>query len=335
MSINASKMDFKGETCILLEAGKYRAMIAPFNGSNVMKMEDTELDIDIFRNDLSLSPAELKASAEVYGMPTLYLPNRLSNGDLRTSDAHYHFPLNEAALGNHLHGFLHKRNHSIASISTTETAAIAKTTYTYDEQDEFFRYYPVSFRADYTFILDENGLNYEFTLTNLSEVQMPYGVCNHTAFKGPFTGTGTGANVRLSVPVGDKWELNENCIPTERNLPFTRYDQMYKDGTMVPVLQVIDNDLYNAEMNELDGEPFNGAIITDMATGKRICYQVDDNIKFWIMWNDGGNKGFFCPEPMSWNIDAPNLKAPAEVTGYAELAPGESRTLKERIFTMA
>lgn len=66
-------------------------MIAPFNGSNVMKLENTALDIDILRNDLSLSPAELKAAAEVYGMPTLYLPNRLSHGNLKTSDAMYHF----------------------------------------------------------------------------------------------------------------------------------------------------------------------------------------------------------------------------------------------------
>ena len=108
MSFSAKNYDFKGETCIELIAGDFRALIAPFNGSNVMKLENTALDIDILRNDLSLSPAELIAAAEVYGMPTLYLPNRLSHGNLKTSDAMYHFPCNDP-LGNHLHGFLHKR----------------------------------------------------------------------------------------------------------------------------------------------------------------------------------------------------------------------------------
>ena len=95
MSFSAKNYDFKDETCIELIAGGFRALIAPFNGSNVMKLENTALNIDILRNDLSLSPEELKAAAEVYGMPTLYLPNRLSHGDLKTSDAMYHFPCND------------------------------------------------------------------------------------------------------------------------------------------------------------------------------------------------------------------------------------------------
>ena len=66
MSFSAKNYDFKGETCIELIAGDFRALIAPFNGSNVMKLENTALNIDILRNDLSLSPEELKAAAEVY-----------------------------------------------------------------------------------------------------------------------------------------------------------------------------------------------------------------------------------------------------------------------------
>lgn len=334
MNIRANKIDYKGETCIELTAGDYRALIAPFLGSNIMKMENTAMNIDIFRNDPSLSPEELKASAELYGMPTLYLPNRLSHGNLKTSDAFYHFPCNDP-LGNHLHGFLHKRNHNIDEVAVTENAAIAKTSYLYDENDEFFERYPVSFKAEYTFTLTSEGMNYEFTLTNLSQHQMPYGVCNHSAFKGPFTTDGEGANVRLQVPIVDKWELNESCIPTEKTLPLTNYDMMYQNGTMVPVLQDIDNDLYSAGINELNGQPFNGVIITDLVSGKKICYEVDDNIKYWIIWNDHGDKGYFCPEPMSWNIDAPNLSGDPSVTGYVELAPGESKTLRERIFTIS
>jgi aldose 1-epimerase len=331
MNISAQEIDYKGETCIELTAGDYRAVIAPFNGSNVMKFENVAYDMDILRNDPNLSPAELKAAAEIYGLPTLYLPNRLSHGNLKTSDAMYHFPCNDP-LGNHLHGFLHLRNHQIDEVTTDDTSAIAKTSYIYDENDEFFTTYPVSFKANFTFKLSAEGLSYEFTLTNLSNVQMPYGVCNHVAFKGPFTPTGHGANIRLQVPVGDKWEINESNIPTEKTLPVTNYDLMYKNGEMVPVLQDIDNDLYTAEMGELDGEPFYGCIITDKVTGRRICYEVCDTMKFWIMWNDHGDKGYFCPEPMSWIIDAPNLSGDPSVTGYVELAPGESKTITERLF---
>ena len=84
---------------------------------------------------------------------------------------------------------------------------------------------------------------------------------------------------------------------------------------MVPVLQDIDNDLYTAEMNELDGKPFYGVIVTDKVTGVRVCYEVCDVMKYW-----------------SWNIDAPTLSGDPAVTGYTELAPGESKTVTERIF---
>jgi aldose 1-epimerase len=332
MNTTAKVIDYKGEDCIELVAGDYRALIAPFNGSNVMKLENTALNIDVFRNDPEMTPEELKGAAEVYGLPTLYLPNRLSKGVLKTSDAVYHFPCNDP-LGNHLHGFLHLRNHKIVSVESVGDAAVAKTSYTYDENDEFYSTYPVSFRADFTFTLSADGLGYEFTLTNLSDRQMPYGVCNHVAFKGPFTPEGKAEDLRLCVPIGDKWELDEHAIPTEKNLPITDYDLQYKNGTMVPVLKDIDNDLYSAQMNELDGKPFYGVYITDTASGKRICYEVDETMKYWIMWNDHGDKEFFCPEPMSWNIDAPNLKGDPQITGYTELAPGESKTVRERIFT--
>ena len=105
MSYSAEIIDYKGKEAVALTAGKYKAIVAPFLGSNVIRMQDVENDIEIFRYDESLSVEDLKKSPEVYGLPTLYLPNRLANGVLKVSDATYHFPLNDP-LGNHIHGFL-------------------------------------------------------------------------------------------------------------------------------------------------------------------------------------------------------------------------------------
>ncbi|MFR5027426.1 MAG: hypothetical protein ACLTDF_00225 [Coprococcus sp.] len=65
MNTTARTIDYKGETCIELISGDYRALIAPFNGSNIMKMENTALDIDIFRNDPSLTPARQSSSRDL------------------------------------------------------------------------------------------------------------------------------------------------------------------------------------------------------------------------------------------------------------------------------
>ncbi len=332
MSISSKIVDYKGKEVIELTAGKYKAIVAPFMGSNVIRMQDTVSGIEVFRYDPELSIEQLQASAEVYGLPTLYLPNRLANGVLKVSDATYNFPLNDP-LGNHIHGFLHKREHSIVEATTTTTAAIARTEYVYDENDEFFSTYPVSFKANYTFTLTEDGLHYAFTMTNTSSKQLPYGVCNHTTINGPFTSDGEGLDMRLYVPIGDKWELSKSCIPTGEFLPITNHDRQYMTGSQVPVLHDINNDVYFAEMGSYKDNPYYGIIASDIKTNKKIFYEVCEDFKFWVIWNDGGKKGYFCPEPCTWIIDAPNQPIPADETGYMELSPGESKTITQKIYT--
>lgn len=328
----ATVTSYKGKDVIELSAGKYKAIIAPFVGSNVIRFQDTKNDIEVFRFDEKLTPDELVERAEVYGFPTLYLPNRLSNGQLKVSDNTYHFPINDP-LGNHIHGFLHKRAHSIVSAEVIEDKAIAKTEYIYDDKDEFFQYYPVSFKAEFTFTLSEDGLDYAFTLTNTSNSQMPYGVCNHTTINGPFTTNGNGLDTRLYIPVGEKWKLDKHCIPTGELLPMTNHDRQYMTGSQVPVLHDIDNDVFFAEVGTYNDKPFRGALVSDSISGKKIVYEVCDDFKFWIVWNDHGDKGYFCPEPSTWIIDAPNQPIPPEESGYVELAPGEAKTVTERIYT--
>ena len=332
MSISSTIKDFCGKETVELVCGKYTAVIAAFNGSNIMRMQDTENKIDFFRNNPDFTADDYKKNAEVYGFPTLYLPNRLAGGVLKVSDYTYQFPCNDP-LGNHLHGFLHLREHKIVAAETTDTAAIAKTEYIYDEKDPFFTTFPVSFKAEYTFTLSDEGMAYSFTMTNLSDRQLPYGVCNHTAMKGPFIEGGKAEDVRLYVPIGDKVELNARCIPTCDFKPLNNYDKNYLSGSTIPVGMDIDNDMYFMEEGSVDGKPFYGIVATDTATNKQIRYEVCKDFKFWIIWNDHGDKGYFCPEPMSWIIDAPNLPLSQSESGYMELAPGESKTVTEKIYS--
>ena len=277
---------------------------------------------------------DIKQAPEVYGLPSLYLPNRLNGGRLKTSDAVYQLPVNETQLGNFIHGFLHKRPYTVVDIQTAGEKAIAKTEYLYDENDEFFQYLPIKFKAEFTFQLSEQGLEYAFTMTNLSSVQMPYGVCTHTTMMAPFTSDGKGEDMRLYVPIGEKWQLNDRCLPTGVFMPLDNHDKQYLTGSMVPVKQIINNDVYYAEMGEMDEKPFYGIVASDIASGKQIRYEVSRDYRFWIIWNDWGEKGYFCPEPMSWMIDAPNLPLSPEDTGYEELAPGASKTVTQHFYTV-
>ena len=331
---SANNIKYKGEACIELRAGGYLAMIAPGIGSNVIRLRDETNDIEIFRFHDSVTIEDIKQAPEVYGLPSLYLPNRLNGGRLKTSDAVYQLPVNETQLGNFIHGFLHKRPYTVVDIQTAGEKAIAKTEYLYDENDEFFQYLPIKFKAEFTFQLSEQGLEYAFTMTNLSSVQMPYGVCTHTTMMAPFTSDGKGEDMRLYVPIGEKWQLNDRCLPTGVFMPLDNHDKQYLTGSMVPVKQIINNDVYYAEMGEMDEKPFYGIVASDIASGKQIRYEVSRDYRFWIIWNDWGEKGYFCPEPMSWMIDAPNLPLSPEDTGYEELAPGASKTVTQHFYTV-
>ena len=55
-----------------------------------------------------------------------------------------------------------------------------------------------------------------------------------------------------------------------------------------------------------------------------------------IVWVEDATKGnkYFCPEPMTAMIDAPNLDMPNGVTGYTEVKPQQSYEVYQRFFTV-
>ena len=320
--------------CIQLCGCGYTALIAPGIGSNVLRLHDDANGVEFFRWDENNTPEDIRQSAEVWGLPTLYLPNRFADGVLKTSDATYQLPVNEAApFHNHIHGFLHKREHNVVAYSANEEGAWLRTSYVYNEEDPFFQYMPLRFTADFFFVLSEYGLEYKFSITNQSPKKLPVSVATHTTISAPFVDGAREEDIRLQVPVLEKWTLNERCLPTGEILPLNDYDKAYLNGTTCPVKRIVDNDMYAAGKLTYRGKPFRGVLMTDTASGKGIGYEVSDGYHFWILWNDRGEKHYFCPEPMTAMIDAPNLDMPAEKTGFSELSTGATFYLAQHFFT--
>ena len=328
-------INWNGTTCVKLNSGGYEALIAYEIGSNVIRLRNNLVGMEFFRYKDDNTADEIRQSAEVWGLPTLYLPNRFADGVLKTSDAVYHLPVNEKApFNNHIHGFLHKRVFEVVEHDADNNCAWLKTRYVYDENDEFFQYLPVPFIAEYTFTLSENGLEQDIKFTNTSGSKvLPMSLASHTTINAPFVDGAKESDIRLTVPIGKKCELNERCLPTGNLKSLTMWDLEYKTGNKCPVLQVCDNDMYFGEETDLDHEKFHGIIAEDIASGRKLCYEVSDEYKFWIIWNDRGFNHYFCPEPMTAMIDAPNLSMPADVTGYREVKPGETFEAHERFFT--
>lgn len=326
-------MNWNGTSCVRMNAGGYEALVAYEIGCNVIRLRCNTKEMEFFRWNPDNSAETIKQSAEVWGLPTLYLPNRFADGKLKTSDALYQLPVNEKApYNNHIHGFLHKRTFEIVEHNADSNCAWVKARYVYDENDEFFKYLPIKFVAEYTFTLSAHGLEQDICFTNVSNKMLPMSLASHTTINAPFVDGAQESDIRLTVPAGKKCELNERCLPTEKMKSLTMWDLEYKSGNKCPVLQVCDNDMYTGEYAELDGEKFHGVIAEDIASGKKLCYEVSEEYKFWIVWNDRGFNHYFCPEPMTAMIDAPNLSLPADITGYTEVRPGETFKAHQRFF---
>ena len=329
-SVNKS-FDFKGVKAVRLEAGRYFAVIAYTMGSSVLRFRDEENKVEVFRYKDDVTAGQINSAREIWGLPTLYLPNRYDRGVLKTSDAVYHLPINEKPLDNFIHGFVHKREHTLELCEVQGDKAVCKTSYTFGEGDEMFRFLPLPFRISYTFTLSESeGLKQEIELESLTDKALPVSVCTHTCINAPVTDGCEQSQVYFEVPVGKKCVLDERCLPTEELAELTDYDRQYKSGDMQAVCHDISNDMYTAEETALDGKPFYGVIVTDRQSGRRIVNEVSKEFRFWNMWNDCGVNGYFCPEPMTAMINSPNLSLPREVSGYTELKKGEKFTCWQR-----
>lgn len=329
-----SETVFKGLKAYKMEADRYSCVVVPELGGDVMRMRDEDNKMEIFRYKDEVTLEKINEARVLWGLPTLYLPNRFDAGVLKTSDAKYVFPINEEDLNNFIHGWVHNRAHKLVKAAAEGGVAEVVTRYDFDESDEMFEYMPVKFSLVYTYTLSADGLKQEIELKNLGDKMLPVSVCTHTCISAPIVDGGRQDTMRLSVPVLKRCELNERSLPTE-NLPeLTDYDLQYKNGEMHPVLQNIDNDMYTAGDNILDGKPMHGIIVSDLDSGRRIINEVSDEYKFWNMWNCKGSEGFFCPEPMTAMINSANLSLPREISGYGEIAPNETYTCWQRFYTM-
>ena len=331
----AKYIDYKGIKAIELEFDGYYAIIAPTIGTNVLRFRDNVKGMEIFRYSDDVSIAEIINAPEIWGLPTLYLPNRLDGGVLKTSDAVYQLPVNEAAFKNHLHGFIQKRSHIVKDMGADNTHAFVTTSFIYDETDFFYNCFPIKFTCEITIDLSKDGLKHTISLTNLSEKMMPISVCTHTTINAPFVDGGLQENILLQVPCKEKLIFDkERWLPTGETQPLNDWDLEYKNGTKCPVLQDICNDMYSAATLKIDDKDFYGVVMTDTASGKKIYNEIDEKYKFWIVWNHEGFMNYFCPEPMTAQVNAPNLDMSREKSGYTEIKPNETYSVSQRFFTV-
>jgi aldose 1-epimerase len=322
---------WQGENVIYLYAGNYEALLIPGVGANVIELRDAKNNIDILKKPDDVK--KFKLAPQVYGIPILFLPNRIEDGKFRVGERTYQFPINEPDKNNHIHGFLHTRSWEVVRMEEiTDESVEVELVFKADDTTDFYQYFPQTFECRLIYRLSTEGLEQEMTIMNHSDELIPLGLGYHTAFNVPFHPESEGKDYKVRISIGDKWELTQRNLPTGDFLPLNEKEKAFTNEGASPFGDPMDEH-YTAKPLHLKEKDFHGAIIEDSYKKVRVVYEVDQAYKQWMIWNAAGNDGFVCLEPQTWIINAPNVNLPNEVTGFQTLTPGEKWEGKCKIFT--
>ena len=293
---------------ITLHAGGYIAWICPDQGANCIRLRHEKTGAEILRTPLT--DKILQQSPNVYGMPLLFPPNRILDGQYTFNGRTYVFPINEEPRHHHIHGLLS------ATAFTVEESRENYARFSFHATQEMpYLQFPHAFSVILEYALDESGLRQTLTVENHSDSPMPFGAGFHTALRVPFLPDGDADDCVLSVTAGQQWLYDDRIIPTGE----TEDSENFRQG--VPAAhQVISAHL------DMGG---NGGVatLTDQKNGAKIVYEVSEGYRFWMLFNQGGEMGYICPEPQTWMVDAPNRPFAPETTGFDAIAPGDKRVL--------
>lgn len=261
-----------------------------------------------------------REAANVYGVPLLFPPNRINGGRFTFDGREYVFPITEPARNHHIHGILSQTAFEVVSRSETSVTLRYQAT-----AEKPYMQFPHAFTVTVTWTLKDDGLHHEVVITNDSDTRMPTGVGFHTALNAYFMPDDrTPEHYRLRMSAAEELPYDaDTIIPTgERKTDSELLRQLNGDGYQPQ------GEYVSRLMKRGDG----GAELIHLPTGRRVCYDVSDALRYWVVWNGGGTQGFVCPEPQTWIIDAPNQSQKTEESGFRALAPGESLTVATHLY---
>lgn len=319
--------DFQGERAIWMKAGRYEAALLPAIGGNLIAFRDAKRGLKFLHEP---GPEEMEAFKNrpmIHGIPVLFPPNRYEDGRFPWDGKLHEFPVNESATGNHLHGFLYNIPWQVEEFGHTERESFVSVSVTVDEHHESYRYFSYKYKVRLRYGLSEHGLSQQVMVINEGSEKMPCLLAFHTSVNAPFADGSKAADYRLKLTIGERWELNERMLPTGEFQPLTDQELMMQGEGVYPFFESMDNHYTSAAQNGR-----NRMELTDQSERITLVYDVGMSYKQWMIWNNGAQEGFFCPEPQINLVNAPHVDLPADEIGLFSLEPGEIWEESSRLY---
>ncbi|MBD2845648.1 aldose 1-epimerase [Paenibacillus sp. IB182496] len=313
MSTTIEHITYMEEAALRVRTPLLEGIIVPAWGTNLISLIWRESGTPLLRTPASREA--YLAKPVLHGTPVLFPPNRIDGGTFDFNGRTYTFPVNEKDKGNHIHGVLVDAPWTIAHTAADEGAAVVETAVRAKDVPAVFAALPHDFTARMRFVFEQGRVTQTFTVDNDDEAPMPWGLGYHTTFHFPLTAGGDLSHCTFQLQTDQIWELGERLLPTGRLLPAPRREELEQGLSLQGI--ALDDVFQSRDQGD------NEAVLTDEQAGLRIVYRADSQFGQWVVYNAGGESGFLCPEPYTWVTNAPNVKAPAELTGLRAVAPGQ------------
>lgn len=309
---------YNGEKAVTFAFGRYKAMILPDVGGNLVSFTDIQRNLSFLRTPEANEMSAFKSRPFVYGIPVLFPPNRYEDGAFTWNERKYRFPVNELAKQNHLHGFLHNIPWAVEDSGVAESLTFVLLSQEVDETHPVYQYWPHHFKITLRYSMSDNGLKQEVQVKNLGPESMPLMLAFHTTLNVPFSKESSLHDYTYKATIGDRWELSERMLPTGGFQELSTGEQKLKNEGIDPFFEEMDNHYTSLPQNGM-----NYMALTDHRLGVRLIYNVGTKYSHWMIWNNYANGGFFCPEPQTSVVNAPNISLSNDESGLIVLNPGQ------------
>ncbi|HZG58526.1 aldose 1-epimerase [Paenibacillus sp.] len=314
---------FLGESAVRVTTEKLEGVVVPAWGSNLISLTWRPTGQPLLRTPATAEAYHARTT--LHGMPILFPPSRIAGGTFRFRGREYRFPMPDPARPYHIHGVLMREPWRLSEAAVDGEEAYVETTIVAEETPAVYAALPHRFTVRQRFRFTTDAVELRFVLESRDEEAMPWGLGYHTTFLLPLPG-GDLSRCTLQLRADKTWALDEQLLPSGELV-----DNPYRDAMAagLPLDRVELDDVFLASPDA----PFE-AILTDAGAGLRIRYEGDRRyFTQWVLYNGKGkpDRGFFCPEPLTWVPNAPNVNAPAELTGLQALEPGASAEVVSKL----
>ncbi len=182
-----------GMRAVEFSKGDYAALLVPDMGANLVRLADTRRGIEILRAPAGDEVEEFRRRPHVFGLPILFPPNRIADGQYTFDGRTYRFPITDAKGGHYHHGILKSQPFAVSKAwETADEVLVECRYYSNAGNDAIFRDFPHEFKCKIVYRLTARGLEQEVMFANRSKEPMPVGVGFHTPMRIPFAGGAAG-----------------------------------------------------------------------------------------------------------------------------------------------